>query len=241
MNARLLVIDPQNDFCDIPGAALPVAGADADMRRLAELMKSTGARIAEVVVTLDSHASVGIERTTFWQQGNGAPVEPFMQVVESDVLQGRYLPRDAAKLLLVKPDAPLADNIVRDLPALLDRGDIIVFNDTKVIPAQLKGIRHRGEAAAAVDATLHMRVAPDRWLAFTRPAKRVQPGDRIRFDLLAGTIHVDADLESRTPEPPAPDHGRTYLADFAATTTQANAGCVSRACPPAPRRAADGG
>lgn len=97
MTARLLIIDPQNDFCDIPNAALPVTGADVDMRRLAALMKEIGTDLDEVIVTLDSHASVGIERTTFWQQGNGAPVEPFTQIVEADVLAGRFLPRDATK------------------------------------------------------------------------------------------------------------------------------------------------
>ncbi len=90
-------------------------------------------------------------------------------------------PRDAARLLFVRPGVPFADRAVRDLPELLQPGDVLVFNDTKVIPAQLKGIRQRGEAAAHVDATLHMRVAPDRWLAFLRPAKRVMAGDRIRF------------------------------------------------------------
>lgn len=97
MAARLLIIDPQNDFCDIPNAALPVTGADADMRRVAALMKEIGAALDEVIVTLDSHASVGIERTTFWQQGNGAPVEPFTRIVEADLLAGRFLPRDATK------------------------------------------------------------------------------------------------------------------------------------------------
>ncbi len=58
---------------------------------------------------------------------------------------------------------------------------MLVFNDTKVIPAQLKGVRRRGEAAALVEATLHMRTAPDRWLAFMRPGKRVAAGDRIHF------------------------------------------------------------
>ncbi|MDQ6432873.1 tRNA preQ1(34) S-adenosylmethionine ribosyltransferase-isomerase QueA [Mesorhizobium sp. LHD-90] len=90
-------------------------------------------------------------------------------------------PRDAARLLVVRQDGELEDRSVRDLPGLLRAGDALVFNDTKVIPAQLRGIRHRGEATAAVDATLHMRTAPDRWLAFMRPAKRLQVGDRIRF------------------------------------------------------------
>jgi S-adenosylmethionine:tRNA ribosyltransferase-isomerase len=70
---------------------------------------------------------------------------------------------------------------VRDLPSLLQPGDVLVFNDTRVIPAQLKGMRRRGEATALVDATLHMRVGPDRWLAFMRPGKRVAEGDRIHF------------------------------------------------------------
>ena len=90
-------------------------------------------------------------------------------------------PRDAAKLLVVRPQGAFEDRIVRDLPALLDPGDVLVFNDTKVIPAQLSGIRRRGDASAQVDATLHMRVAPDRWLAFVRPGKRVAAGDRIHF------------------------------------------------------------
>src|SRR5690349_20388499 len=95
MQARMLIIDPQNDFCDIPGAALPVTGAHADMQRLADFLSQAGAALADITVTLDSHANVGIERTTFWQQGNGDPVAPFTQIVESDVRQGRYLPRDA--------------------------------------------------------------------------------------------------------------------------------------------------
>ncbi len=90
-------------------------------------------------------------------------------------------PRDAARLLVVRPGEALEDRVVRDLPDLLEPGDVVVFNDTKVIPAQLSGIRRRGDASAQVDATLHMRVGPDRWLAFVRPGKRVAAGDRIRF------------------------------------------------------------
>ncbi|RUW35099.1 MULTISPECIES: tRNA preQ1(34) S-adenosylmethionine ribosyltransferase-isomerase QueA [unclassified Mesorhizobium] len=90
-------------------------------------------------------------------------------------------PRDSARMLVVRPGQGLDDRIVRDLPSLLKDGDVLVFNDTKVIPAQLKGIRKRGEAMAQVEATLHMRVAPDRWLAFMRPGKRIAVGDRIHF------------------------------------------------------------
>lgn len=90
-------------------------------------------------------------------------------------------PRDAARLLVVRPGEGLADRLVRDLPTLLAPGDAMVFNDTKVIPARLEGVRRRGETAARVEATLHMRLGPDRWLAFLRPAKRVAEGDRISF------------------------------------------------------------
>ena len=87
-------------------------------------------------------------------------------------------PRDSARLAVVRPGE---DRIVRDLPSLLRAGDVLVFNDTKVLPAQLKGMRRRGEAVAQVEATLHMRTAPDRWLAFMRPGKRIAVGDRIHF------------------------------------------------------------
>src|SRR5262245_19165112 len=98
MNAKLLIIDPQNDFCDIPGAALPVPGANADMTRLAGVMKQARGKIDDVTVTLDSHASVGIERTTFWTTADGHPVAPFTQIAESDVRAGRFVPRDRERL-----------------------------------------------------------------------------------------------------------------------------------------------
>ncbi|TPI39131.1 tRNA preQ1(34) S-adenosylmethionine ribosyltransferase-isomerase QueA [Mesorhizobium sp. B3-1-9] len=90
-------------------------------------------------------------------------------------------PRDSARLLVVKPGETPQDRLVGELPPLLREGDVLVFNDTKVIPAQLKGMRRRGEAVAQVEATLHMRVAPDRWQAFMRPGKRIAAGDRIHF------------------------------------------------------------
>lgn len=98
MDARLLIIDPQNDFCDIAGAALPVPGADADMRRFAAFMKEARGRITDITVTLDSHATVGIERVTFWTGADGKPVAPFTQITEDDVRAGRYAPRGRDKL-----------------------------------------------------------------------------------------------------------------------------------------------
>ncbi|OLP59857.1 tRNA preQ1(34) S-adenosylmethionine ribosyltransferase-isomerase QueA [Xaviernesmea oryzae] len=95
-------------------------------------------------------------------------------------------PRDAARLLVVRPDATadevLADHGVLDLPDFLEPGDALVFNDTKVIPAQLQGIRRRGpDVATEVDFTLHMRIGAGSWKAFARPAKRLKPGDQVTF------------------------------------------------------------
>ena len=86
-------------------------------------------------------------------------------------------PRDSARLLLAGGAAALEDRVVRDLPSLLRAGDMLVFNDTRVIPAQLEG--RRGEAR--IGATLHKRLGLRQWQAFLRNAKRVREGERIDF------------------------------------------------------------
>lgn len=89
-------------------------------------------------------------------------------------------PRDAARMLVVRGgDAPFEDCGVRDLPRLLAPGDVLVFNDTRVIPAQLEG--RRADGAARIGATLHKRVDLRRWQAFLRNARRVKIGDRLIF------------------------------------------------------------
>ncbi|HEX8366403.1 MAG TPA: tRNA preQ1(34) S-adenosylmethionine ribosyltransferase-isomerase QueA [Allosphingosinicella sp.] len=95
-------------------------------------------------------------------------------------------PRDRARLLLVRPDG-LADHGVSDLPALLRRGDVLVFNDTRVIRAQLEG--RRGEAR--VGATLHKREGLREWRAFLRNARRVRIGDRIEFAAGVSAVALD--------------------------------------------------
>lgn len=93
-------------------------------------------------------------------------------------------PRDSARLLVVNPgnQTPFGDHHVHDLVTFLKSGDAIVFNDTKVIPAQLEGIRLRdGAERTPVSCTLHMRTGANRWKAFARPAKRIKAGDRIEF------------------------------------------------------------
>lgn len=98
-------------------------------------------------------------------------------------------PRDAAKMLCVRGDA-MRDAHVHDLPALLNPGDCLVFNDTRVIPAQLEGVKLGGQAR--IGATLHKRIDLRRWQAFVRNARRLQPGDAIDFGL-----DVRADVEAR--------------------------------------------
>jgi S-adenosylmethionine:tRNA ribosyltransferase-isomerase len=91
------------------------------------------------------------------------------------------VPRDSAKLLVVTPER-CADRRMRDLPSLLARGDVLVFNKTKVIPAALTGHRFgRGDSAPQIEVLLHQRLDDSRWKAFARPGKRLIVGDRIRF------------------------------------------------------------
>lgn len=93
-------------------------------------------------------------------------------------------PRDSARMLSVFGSGELSDRHVRDLPQMLRRGDCLIFNDTRVIPAQLEGIR----GAAKIGATLHKRVDLRRWQAFVRNAKRLRVGESVDFG--SGVIAV---------------------------------------------------
>ena len=86
-------------------------------------------------------------------------------------------PRDAARMLVVRDTGPFEDRGVRELPALLEAGDVLVFNNTRVIPAQLEG--RRGNAR--IGATLHKRLDLRRWQAFVRNAKRLRVGEIAEF------------------------------------------------------------
>src|SRR5262249_15756548 len=79
--------------------------------------------------------------------------------------------------------ATLQAQVRRALPLLLRPGDLLVFNDTRVIPARLFGRR----GSAAIEVTLHKNIAADRWRAFARPARKLRPGDAVEFDGLAAT------------------------------------------------------
>ena len=90
-------------------------------------------------------------------------------------------PRDSSKLLVVRQDGR-EDRIFRELPEILRAGDVLVFNNTRVIPAALSGHRYgRGGTTPKIEALLHMRLDGHRWKAFVKPAKKLEKGDRLRF------------------------------------------------------------
>src|SRR6202035_1549509 len=126
--------------------------------------------------------------------------EPYWQTMRTDefdfalpedrIALRPAVPRDAARLLVVRPGAPVEreDHGIGDLPSLLRSGDALVVNDAKVIPANLHGRRlgrgvggDAGEREPAIAATLIKRLDGSRWRALVRPAKRLKPGDVVRF------------------------------------------------------------
>lgn len=100
-------------------------------------------------------------------------------------------PRDGARLLHVREDGGFEDRTVRDLPSLLRAGDLLVFNDTRVIHAALNGVRPaRGEGGdIAISVNLHRRENDGAWWAFARPGKRLREGDAVHFGVgLSATV-----------------------------------------------------
>ena len=111
-NIQLLIIDPQNDFCDLPAdwrpidpvtghvtsPALPVAGAHADMLRLAKLIREGASGLSAIGVTLDSHHRLHIAHPTFWKTRAGEAVEPFTPITAAQVRHGDYAPKDLSML-----------------------------------------------------------------------------------------------------------------------------------------------
>src|SRR6185312_13263807 len=110
-------------------------------------------------------------------------------------------PRDAAKMLVVGPGGKLADRQVTDLLDILAPGDVLVVNDTKVIPAELSGLRLRGESRRKVSFNLHKRLDANHWLAFARPAKVLNLRDRVELGRgrrkLVATITGKGDADER--------------------------------------------
>src|ERR1700716_893115 len=112
-------------------------------------------------------------------------------------------PRDSARMLVVQPDGILRDRTVAELPQWLEPGDQLVVNDTKVISAQLRGRRIGRETEPRIEATLIKRLDGSRWQALVKPAKKLAPGDVVRFGnegkvCLLG--HLDATVEAKGEE-----------------------------------------
>ena len=112
-------------------------------------------------------------------------------------------PRDSARMLVVRGDDVLRDQVISDLPRWLETGDQLVVNDTKVIPAQLSGRRIGRPTEPRIDATLIKRLDGSRWQALVKPAKKLTEGDTIRFGnegkvCLLG--HLDAEVERKGEE-----------------------------------------
>jgi len=127
-------------------------------------------------------------------------------------------PREQARLLCVGADGGLDDRHVGDLPALLRPDDLLVANDTRVLPAQLEG--RRGDAR--IELTLHMHLGPGRWRAFARPARKLKPGDRI--DIAPGFAATVA----------APRQGGEVELDFAMDDTALRAALERHGAMPLP-------
>ncbi|MBN9599570.1 MAG: tRNA preQ1(34) S-adenosylmethionine ribosyltransferase-isomerase QueA [Afipia sp.] len=109
-------------------------------------------------------------------------------------------PRDSARMLVVRPGQTLEDRFVRDLPDLLASGDQLVVNDTRVIAAQLTGRRLGGATEPRIEATLIKRIDGSRWQALVKPARKLSPGDVVRFGnegrvCLLGNL--DAEVEAK--------------------------------------------
>jgi S-adenosylmethionine:tRNA ribosyltransferase-isomerase len=105
-------------------------------------------------------------------------------------------PRDAARLLVVNSGEGFVDRTVRALPDLLRPGDALVVNDTRVIPAELRGERRRAGGASRVSVTLLTREGSSRWRALARPAKRLAAGDRLRFGAVSDNACLAAGLDA---------------------------------------------
>lgn len=96
-NIALLIIDPQNDFCDLPNAALPVTGANNDMLRLAQWITQHGNTLSSITVTLDSHHVYDIAHPSFWVNPEGNHPSPYTPVSLAEVEQGLWKPVDSTQ------------------------------------------------------------------------------------------------------------------------------------------------
>jgi len=146
-------------------------------------------------------------------------------------------PRESARLLVVRDDGSLQHAHVGDLPEFLHRGDIMVVNDTKVIPARLRGRRLPRAGAEGhgpgIEALLHKRLGPSRFLAFARPARKLARGDRLVFgaDLCAevlvrgeaGEVEIEFECDGAALDAAIAREGEIPLPPYIASKRKADA------------------
>jgi S-adenosylmethionine:tRNA ribosyltransferase-isomerase len=146
-------------------------------------------------------------------------------------------PRDSARMLVVHEDGRLEHSCVHDLPTFLRHGDLVVLNDTKVIPARLHGRRlprpSAGGEGAGIELMLHKRVATARFLAFARPAKKLAAGDRLQLGQTlsatviarrdAGEVEVQFDLADAALDSAIAREGEIPLPPYIAGRRKADA------------------
>lgn len=186
-NVHLLIIDPQNDFCDIPGAALPVTGASADLQRVAELVDRHGERLAGITVTLDSHHSYDIAHGSYWRDADGK--QPLhTPITRADVEAGRWQTVDPAKRahaldyladvgLYVWPDHCLVGswghNIYAPLHQALQRWERLQH---RTVTPLFKGLNPDTEHFSAFEADRPEATDPDTQFDARRVADLVEAG-----------------------------------------------------------------
>ncbi|MEG3000649.1 MAG: cysteine hydrolase [Comamonas sp.] len=218
---QLLIIDPQNDFCDLPptwwpaalpgqptstGPALPVPGAHADMQRLAGWISRHSAQLDGITVTLDSHQAYDVAHPAFWQQRDGSAVAPFTAITAAQVRAGDCTPRDAAAL----------PRVLQYLDALEAEGRYTLM----VWPLHCEiGSWGHGVHAEVLTACRHWQAAQQR--AVHHVFKGMNPW----------TEHYSA-IRAEVPDPQDPDTGlnRALLAHLAAFDTVVIAGEASSHC-----------
>ena len=195
---KLLIIDAQNDFLDVAGAALPVPGALADIERTAAFVARNGAHLDSISVTMDTHPRVAIERPGFWKTGAGQAVSPFTEISEADVRCGKFLPRNAALLpkvlaylkaletggkytLMVWPVHCVLGTWGHAMPEVLTDalGD---WEEATQMPVQkiLKGLNPMTEQYSAVQAEVPVD-SDERTLRNDALVKTVEPTDGLLF------------------------------------------------------------
>ena len=122
-------------------------------------------------------------------------------------------PRESARLLRVAGDGSLSDSHIGDIAQFLRAGDLLVVNDTRVLPAQLHGIRRRPDSDVAVEATLIKATGASQWQAFLKPGRKVKVGDDLHFSSSNSTLELQASVSAK-------DDNGLYTLDFKHTPVE---------------------